>query len=412
MAGIVRGWCQLSRNPLVFGAAVMVAYFVAILPVLIYRDFDFSVFIVAGDQMVNANEVASPIIIRTNSGGYDGEYYYRLALAPFSLQQRAFGVAFDVPALRMLRIGYPIIAWGLSLGQAAWVPMSLVFTNLIGLGAIAFFASRITIRLRLDFQAALLVALWPGFIVTLMHDTTEIVAAALLLATLDFYFAGKILWFGFLGALATLTRETSILALAGILFFELVRFWRQGFAREAMYRVLICGFSLIPYLLWRQAQQLFWDASPAEAAIPNLHWSLTGPLEALRDIITNARISTPGRHWFISTSFDAVSIMFVLMFIALGLWHVLVCRRANDAARALVFAWLPVLALMMSLTPNGPWTDPTAYFRAFTECFVIGSFILFLEPNTKLLRGLVLIAVALLWIGACGQTSLTQPFLF
>jgi hypothetical protein len=399
---------MILRKPLAFGAAVMVAYFVAILPVLVYRHFDFSVFIVASDQFVDAREVASPIVIRTNSTGYDGEFYYRMALAPFSLAQKVFGITFDAPAWRMQRIGYPLIAWGLSLGHAAWVPASLVFTNLIGLGVIAFFASRIALRLRLDAQAALLVVLWPGFIVTLMHDTTEIAAAAFLAAALDLYFAGRIFWFGFLGALATLTRETSILVLGGILVLEAMRFWRERFPRETAHRVLICGAALIPFLLWRQAQQWLWGESPAAVAAANLDWPFVGPLEALRDALTAARVSSKGRSWFISTSFDTIGILFLLMFTALVLWHAFACRRADSAGKALVFGWLPALALMMSVT--GPWIEPTGYFRAFTECFIIGAFILYLKPDTKLPRGGVLVGTALLWIGAWGQNTARELF--
>jgi hypothetical protein len=410
MAGIARCWSDVLRNPPVFGAIVVAVYFLAILPTLVYRNFDFSVFIVAGDRYVDATKVASPILIRPNSDGYDGQFYYRLAMAPFSLEQRAFGVAFDSPAWRTQRIAYPLIAWSLSLGRPAWAPVSLVFANLIGLAAIGFFASRLAARLRLGFQPALLVVLWPGFIISLMHDTTEIVAAAFLLGALDFYYAKRMLWFACLGALATLTRETSILALGGILLFELVQIWRHGLTRETVYRVVVCAASLTPYLIWRQAQQVIWGGLLTENAIRDLYWPLLGTFKALIDVFTNARLSTPGRHWFISTSFDAAGIMFLLTFIALNLRHIFV-GQINNVAKPLIFGWLPILVLVMSLQPNAPLASPTEYFRAFSECFVIGSFVLFLQWNTQTLRNLVLAATTLLWIGACVQTSLTRPFL-
>jgi hypothetical protein len=392
------------RKSLAFAAAVAIAYVVAILPVLVFRDFDASIFIVAGDKFVDANKVASPIVIRKNDAGYDGQFYYRLALAPFSLQQRAFGVTFDAPTYRMQRIGYPLIAWGLSLGRADWVPAALVLANLIGLAAIALFAWRITVRLRLNVRTALVIVLWPGFIVTLMHDTTEIAAAALLLAAVDFYLAGRMVWFGVLGALTTLTRETSILALAGIFFFEAVRFWRDGFTREAARRVLICGTSLMPYLLWHQAQNILWDY-PSDGIADNLRWPFMGPLQALNSMFTGARAALHGRHPLISTTFDAVGLLCLFMLSALMLWRSFAVCRAGSAANVLVFGWLPLLVLMMCLAAGGPWIDPTAYFRAFTECFVLGSFILFSEPQSKFLRNLVFVGIALLWVGAWGQAS-------
>jgi hypothetical protein len=404
---------RILRNPAAFAAAVMVAYFLAILPVLIYRDFDFSVFIVAGDKYVNADEVASPIIVRTNSWGYDGQFYYRLALAPLSLEQRAFGVAFDEPpAWRMQRIVYPLIAWAISLDRPAWVPASLVFTNLIGLWTIAFFASRITMQLRLDNYVALLIVLWPGFIVTLTHDTTEIISVAFLFAALSFYFAGNILWFGFFGLLATLTRETGILCLAGIFCFEAVLFWQAGFTRERLRRVLICGAAMIPYVIWHWAQQLLWGESSASGTAYNLGWPFVGPLEMLRDMVTFARYSpearsnfSPQARYWLVTSFDGFGILSLLMFCALGVWRASAIREADSSFKALVFGWLPIFALMMSLSASGPWVGPTAYFRAFTECFVVGSLILFWRPYPKWLLPLAFVVLALLWIGALGQNT-------
>jgi hypothetical protein len=392
------------RKPLAFSAAIAIAYFCAILPVLIQRDFDASIFIGAGDKFVDPAKVASPVVIRKNDAGYDGQFYYRLALAPFSLQPQAFGVAFDAPAYRMRRIGYPLLAWALSVGEAKWVPATLVLVNLLGLAAIAFFSWRVSVRLGLPRQTAWLVVLWPGFIVTLMHDTTEIVATALLLAALDSYFARRMLRFGVLAAVATLTREVAILALAGILIFETIRFWRDGFTREAGLRVLICAASLVPFLLWNQTLNILWD-DPQAGIANNLGWPFLGPLEAIKSIVAGTRMAMRGRHPLMSAAFDAAGILCLLAFCALVLWRVFALRRAGDTIRPLLFAWPPLFALMMCLTAAGPWSDPTAYFRAFTECFVVGSLILFTQPQSKVLRGLVLAGAALLWIGAWAQTS-------
>jgi hypothetical protein len=52
--------------------------------------------------------------------------------------------------------------------------------------------------------------------------------------------------------------------------------------------------------------------------------------------------------------------------VALGLlWR-------RDAAAGLAAGWLLVLGLMSVLTAGGPWVEPAAYFRAFTECWLVG----------------------------------------
>ena len=104
---------------------------------LIAADGDVSRFIVAGQGATSATTV-QPTIHVFASYGYDGQFYFRLATNPTELHLEEYhGVRLDSPA-RVSRIGYPTIAWALSLGKAAWVKWSLVLTNILGLGALAF----------------------------------------------------------------------------------------------------------------------------------------------------------------------------------------------------------------------------------------------------------------------------------
>ena len=210
---------EKSRSPLLFAVAVLAIYIAAIMPALLRQGFDTSVFIVAGDQHVDAAQLPSPIYVRPNSDGYDGQFYYRLALAPFDLRQLLDGIKVDAPAWRMKRMVYPVLAWALSLGQPRLVPLALLLINLAGIAAIALFAARLTRRLELPALVPFAIMLWPGFVVTLTHDTTEILSTAFLMAALDRYFAGRLVALAVLGAIATLTRETSALVLGGLLHF-------------------------------------------------------------------------------------------------------------------------------------------------------------------------------------------------
>src|SRR5581483_2374315 len=117
----------------------------------------------------------------------DSQFYYRLALAPLDGRDPLYGVTMDDPAYRTQRIAYPLLAWAASFGHPRLVPFAI--------------------------------ALWPGFLVTLTHDTTEIVFAAFMLAALDQYFAGRLWLFAILGAVATLVRETGELILGGLFLY-------------------------------------------------------------------------------------------------------------------------------------------------------------------------------------------------
>src|SRR5690242_7968565 len=77
-----------------------------------------------------------PGLLRVPSAGYDGQFYYRLALDPFNWHRTAFGITMD-QSYRYTRIGYPVLAWIFSLGQHQLVPVVLVVLNLFAVAAMA-----------------------------------------------------------------------------------------------------------------------------------------------------------------------------------------------------------------------------------------------------------------------------------
>src|SRR4051812_48413098 len=69
--------------------------------------FDLSSFIVAGDRYCDASRVPRGLTVLKASDGFDGQFYYRLALNPFTSQREEFGITLDAPALRHQRVLYP-----------------------------------------------------------------------------------------------------------------------------------------------------------------------------------------------------------------------------------------------------------------------------------------------------------------
>ena len=90
-------------------------------------------FIVVGAVHVRSR-VPSGIPI-TSGQGYDGQFYYRIALAPFNFHHTAFGIQMDTLS-RFERIAYPVLAWLAAAGRSPLVPWSLVIVNVLGLGAL------------------------------------------------------------------------------------------------------------------------------------------------------------------------------------------------------------------------------------------------------------------------------------
>jgi hypothetical protein len=141
------------------------------------------------------------------SNGYDGQFYYRLALDPANLHHEAFGITLDSP-FRLQRIGYPALAWLVSLGQRSWVPVALVVVNVLALGAIGLAGGLLARDCGRHALCGLLLAGYFGFFISVGCDLTEPVAAACLLGGVLGYRRGRPVLTGLLFGYGALTRET------------------------------------------------------------------------------------------------------------------------------------------------------------------------------------------------------------
>ena len=101
-------------------------------------DWDASMFVRAGN--VYGDPAQTPKSLTVIHGiGYDGQFYYRLALDPFSGKLKEFGITLDKPGRRQQRILYPLLAWIVSGGgNASAVLWALIMINAIGLVLIAW----------------------------------------------------------------------------------------------------------------------------------------------------------------------------------------------------------------------------------------------------------------------------------
>jgi hypothetical protein len=374
-----------------FALGALAIYLAAIMPALVRHGLDSSVFIVAGDRFVDTSKLPSPIYVRQKSQGYDGQFYYRLALAPFDLRQPLDGIELDAPAWRMQRIVYPVLAWALSFGRPQLVPLALLVLNLIGIGCVAAFAVRLTQRLALPPLVPFAIVLWPGFLVTLTHDTTEILSAALILAALDCYFAGRLVTFAVVGALATLTRETGVFILGGLLVYEGFRAnWRAAAA---------CLASLGPFVIWHQLQSMLWGTSTASVAANTTTWPFFGIITAWFSMMFGDYFPVGGFKGVVLRGYALASS------VGLAAFSALVASRIPAARKPLVAAWLPIAALMSVLTATGPWGEPIAFLRAFTECWVVGCLLLDTRFAESWLVKPIAAAFIVFWIGAAWLTT-------
>lgn len=365
-----------------FGLAAITLFALLLLPMAMARHFDLSVFILAGDKVVDPAKVPAPITVGRHFQGSDGQFFYRLAVDPWSFEQTADGVTLDLPAKRMQRIVYPVTVWLVSLGRPGLVPAGMLAVNLLGIGVIAAGAAWLQRRHGLRPWLPFAILAWPGVLISLTHDTAEIVDTALLLTALACFWSGRLWAFAALAAAAALTRETTAPVWVGLLAFEAYRAATSPPATRLWSRVWFCAVPFVPFGLWWLTQSVAWGHMPQSLLdSPDLGWPLLGVGTMLWETVNDLPVGDAEQALAIlPRTFVMATSLGLIGFCATVLGTVPHLVRARSPATGLAVGWLLMLVLLSLLTARGPWVDPHAYFRAFTECWVVGCLLLAFRP--------------------------------
>lgn len=115
---------------------------------------------------------------------FDGQFFYRLGVAPWSTEHEVAGVTHDLPALRNARWGYGALAWLGSGGNPDLVPWSLAGLNVIAATAIGAIGGALAASAGRHRAWGVMFVFWPGFAYSLSLDTSELVASAFVLGGL------------------------------------------------------------------------------------------------------------------------------------------------------------------------------------------------------------------------------------
>jgi hypothetical protein len=368
---------EMLDRPFMASALAAAVYGLFLLARLYTHGFDASYFVVAGtDHYDSASADPSLRSIRPGAG-YDGQYYYRLAIEPFSRRLVDHGIAFNMPAYRQQRILYPLLAWIASAGNPARVPVVLILLNYIGLCAIAWIGGTFAMAASRHSLWGFAFSLYPGFIFTLSRDLTEIVASSLLLAGLLRLHQSRNGFSVICLTLSVLARETTLIVPVAILVRKVLSYPKASKRRD----VLLHTIPIVVYATWRAY----------------LRWAWTG----VRDIpIFGGAIGLPfgglTNLWFRAIANPESSLV---------IWCAETCLLAFLAVRSLQIlhqypefsaekiALLLYLALAVCLTPSF-WVEDQAFLRVTTEIFLIGSLAMLLD-RTSIPK-----AIGLSWIMA------------
>lgn len=361
--------------PAVLTAIIYGAFLQARLSV---HGFEPSYFVVAGADQYDATSADPSLRAIRDGSGYDGQFYYRLAIAPFSKKFVDHGIRFDVPVYRQQRILYPLLAWIFSFGNPAWVPLTLILLNYVGLCLIAGLGGAFARAASRHAMWGMIFSLYPGFIFTLSRDLTEIVASTFFLLGLLLMHRSRHGLSAACLCLAVLARETTLVVPTVIVLRSTLNRRVAGTARNS---VLYYAVPLVLYAGWRTYLQSVW------ANYPNVQiWSdaIGWPFHGLADLWSRA-FATPNR--------------------LLVSWCAETCLIGAHVTRGIQRFWrnldfgtekisLVVYAGMLVCLTAKFWPEDQAFFRVTTEGFLLGSIAL-LHDRTR-----IQVLIYLLWIAA------------
>ncbi len=362
-------WRAASDRPVVIGAAVAALAIVVVSSFVAIDGRGVSALVRAAPPYTTASEVPGSLQLVDHDEAFDGQYYYRMAVSPWSDDERVAGVSFDIPALRTQRIGYPVIVFAVSAGDRDLVPLGLVAVNVAALGALGALAAVIARQHGRHAAWGLLIAGYPGFAYALLFDLAEIVAAALLLASLIALRRAQPVVASALLIGATLTRETIVVVPVALV---IVAAWRTRARTQqgelvapggelAAPALLVAGLPPIAAgALYQLRLRAVWGELPLDASRQkNVRFPFAGFLDQIDRFLppTNA-----------AALFRCTSLAYVVGLVVAAI----LALRSSSARRhermALVVA-LGVVPLLSGFI----WMGATSFMRALTEVSVLAA---------------------------------------
>lgn len=235
-------------------------------------------FIVAGQPFTDPATVPGGIPVLAN-GGFDGQFFYRLALDPTSVGMgRSNGISFDY-GVRGGRIGYPVLSWLVSLGgRPSLVPTAMIVVNVVAVGVLAWVAAHLALDHGRAAVWGLAIAGYWGFGIVLGRDLAELVAAAAVFGVILLVGRGRYWWAGVVGVVAVSTREQAVLTVAMIAIGVAIVEWRRGGPRGAA--LAVAKVSILPAIAFVAWQSIVAHVIGELPASSSSRFNSTWPMHA------------------------------------------------------------------------------------------------------------------------------------
>ncbi len=356
ISGLLTPLGQSLNRPVFAAVSAGLIYGVFLLARLSVHGFEPSYFVIAGTNYYDAPSAHPGLKVVRDGPGYDGQFYYRLAINPLSKKIVGDCIRFDSPAYLQQRILFPLLGWIVSLGNPEVVPWALILLNYAGLCAIAYFGALLAQSAARHAAWGLVLALYPGFIFSFSRDLTEIVASAFLLAGLFMMRESRGALAAACFSLSVLARETTLIVPSVVLLTSA----RRGRTRGWVSRTLCYAIPLAVYAMWRMHLNSVWaTVFPLQVFDGAIGWPFSG-IAALWSHAFSAPTRLPV-IWCAETCLIGIH----------ALRSVLIFRRNPDATAE--GTSLVLYAGLAACLARQIWVEDQSFFRATTEIFLLGS---------------------------------------
>jgi hypothetical protein len=328
-------------------------------------------FILVGRHFSTPSQLPRGIPV-VSTYGYDGQFFYRLALGPLNFSHTAYGITVDRP-YRYMRIGYPVLTWLVALGQHFLVPVMLVAVNVAAIAAIGYLGGIFAQQGGRHAAWGLLLPGYFGLITSLSRDTAEPLAAACLLAGLLAIRARRGALAAVLLAYGVLTRETVMVAVAAIAIVRVIGILRRqhGPGRDDLPWVV----PTVAFAAWQIVVKAATGSLPILAdGGRNAGTPFIAPLDALRSNLAHFNVHQFDQHdlWFLEIAVLAAFTIAALL--------CLLVTRAPIHER---LAFVLYLVEICIVTPS-TWNSLDADLRTFIEVYLLAVIILLGTPRRTL----------------------------
>lgn len=354
----------------------------------LWAEGDISRFILVGRHFATPSQLP-PHIALAPTYGYDGQFYYRLALNPVNFSHIAYGIRVDQP-YRYMRIGYPWLTWLVSFGQHVLVPAMLVVINIVAIGAVGYLGGMFARQGGRHALAGLVLPAYFGLLTSLSRDTAEPLAAACLLGGLLAIRARRPVLAGLLLAYGALTRESVMVAVAALAIVDVIGVIRRRRPVRPGRDDVAWALPTAAFVAWQVVVRLAVGRFPLLVdADGNIGSAFITPIKAVEHNLTHVNLHHFEQYdlWF--TELAVVALLAVAA---------LLCWRSTNAP---VHERLALVLYMIEICVVSPstWYSLDADLRSFVEVYLLAAIILLGTPRHHL-RAWLLPALQVLLIPA------------